>query len=334
MPQRSSHAVLLAALLFAASPAYAADYAVEGRIAAPGDGGWDYATIDPAAKRVYVTHGESVVDVDIAKGTASAPFAGIARGHAAVPVPGRHLLAVTSGHDDSVRLFDTETGTELAKIPVGSDPDAAFYAPGPARVVVVNAKGGTVSLLDPVARTITGTITLKPGLEAAANDGDTLLVNNEDLNELETANLLTGRAGPTVALTGCQGPTGLAFDPDTEQAISACANRKAAIVDVRHHRLVALLDIGAGPDTVLVDSSRRVALIPCGRDGTLTVIALGESPHIAGEVRTEMGARTGALDPATGKIYLPTAELAPPAAPGGRPQPKAGTFHLLVLAPR
>jgi len=95
-----------------------------------------------------------------------------------------------------------------------------------------------------------------------------------------------------------------------------------------------LLDIGAGPDTVLVDTRRRVALIPCGRDGTLTVIALGERPHIVGEVRTELGARTGALDPATGKIYLPTAELAPPAAPGGRPQPKPGTFHILVLAPR
>ncbi|MBW8745641.1 MAG: gluconolactonase [Sphingomonas sp.] len=334
MPLRPSPTALLAALLLAASPACAADYVVEGRIAAPGDGGWDYTTIDPAAKRVYVTHGETVVDVDIAKGTASAPFAGIAKGHAAVPIPGRHLLAVTSGHDDSVRLFDTETGTELAKVPVGSDPDAAFYAAGLARVVVVNAKGGTVSLLDPVARTVTGTITLKPGLEAAANDGDTLLVNNEDLNELETANLRTGRSGPAVALTGCQGPTGLAFDPDTEQAISACANRKAAIVDVRHHRLVALLDIGAGPDTVLVDTGRRVALIPCGRDGTLTVIALGGSPHVVGEVRTEMGARTGALDPATGKVFLPAAELAPPPTAGGRPQPKAGTFHILVLAPR
>ncbi len=333
MPLRSSSTILLAVLL-GASPASAADYAVEGRIAAPGDGGWDYATIDPGAERVCDTHGETLVEVDIAKGTASAPFAGIARGHAAVPVPGRHLLAVTSGHDDSVRLFDTATGTELAKVAVGSDPDAAFYAPGLARVVVINAKGGTVSMLDPVARTVTGTITLKPGLEAAANDGDTLLVNNEDLNELETANLRTGRVGPTVALTGCQGPTGLAFDPDTEQAISACANRKAAIVDVRHHRLVALLDIGAGPDTVLVDSGRRVALIPCGRDGTLTVIALGENPHVVGEVRTEAGARTGALDPATGKIYLPSADLAPPAAPGGRPQPKAGTFHVLVLAPR
>jgi len=334
MPLRSSHAALLAVLLLAAGPAHAADYAVEGRIAAPGDGGWDYATIDPAAGRVYVTHGETVVVADVAKGTASAPFSGIARGHAAIPIPGRHLLAVTSGRDDSVRLFDTLTGSEVAKVPVGSNPDAAFYHSKLARVVVMNAGSGTVSLVDPVARTVTGTIALKPGLEAATDDGDTLLVNNEDRNELETADLRTGRVGPAVPLTGCEGPTGLAFDPISKRAISACANHKAAIVDVRNHRLIGLLDIGAGPDTVLVDIRRRVALIPCGRDGTLSVIALGTNPHVAGQVRTEAGARTAALDPGSGKVYLPTADLLPPATPGARAQPKPGTFHILVLAPR
>ena len=196
----------------------------------------------------------------------------------------------------------------------------------------MNAKGCAVSLVDPIARKVTSTITLKPGLEIGTNDGDTLLVNNEDLSELETANLRTGQAGPTIALTGCQGPTGLAFDPTTGQAISACANHKAAVVDVRNHRVTALLDIDAGPDTVLIDQKRRMAFIPCGRDGTLVLIALDGGAHVVGRVTTEAGARTGALDPDSGKVYLPTADLAPAAA-GGRPQPKPGTFHILVVAP-
>lgn len=334
MPQLPSRLLLLAAMLLTGAASPVPSYTVEGRIAAPGDGGWDYASIDPAAKKVYVTHGETVVMVDIAHGTSSAPFSGIAKGHAAVPIPGRHLLAVTSGHDNSVRLFDTGSAAEIAKVPVGSDPDAAFYDFRARRLVVINAKGGTVSLIDPTARKITGSIMLKAGLEAATSDGDTLLVNNEDRNELETADLRTGRPGPAIALTGCEGPTGIAFDAATGQAISACANHKAAVVDVRHNRLVGLLDIDGGPDTVLIDQRRRLALIPCGRDGTLVLISLNGGARVVGHVATEAGARTGTLDPDTGKVYLPTANLVPPAVPGGRLQPKAGTFHLLILAPR
>lgn len=335
MPRPTSRAFILAAMLSMASvAAAAADYAVTGRITAPGDGGWDYASVDAAAKRVYVTHGETVVAADIASGTATAPFSGVAKGHAAIPIPGRHLLAVTSAHDNTVRLFDTDTGSELARVAVGNDPDAAYYDTALQRVVVANAKGGTVSLVDPIARKVTSTITLKPGLEAVTHDGDTLLVNNEDLNELETADLRTGKAGPSVALTGCQGPTGLAFDPATGQAISACANHKAAVVDVRHHRLIGLLDIGGGPDNVVLDAKRRVAFIPCGADGTLVEIALDGGARVVRSIPTEPGARTAALDPETGTIYLPTAEFAPPATPGGKPQPKPGTFHLVVVALR
>ena len=127
MFQRSTRSLFLAALLLAGAPAAAATYQVESRIPAPGDGGWDLATFDSVAKRVYVTHGAIVVAADVVHGTASAPFSGIDRGHTPVPIAGQPLLAVTSGHDDSVRLFDTNSGAELAKIAVGTDPDAAFY---------------------------------------------------------------------------------------------------------------------------------------------------------------------------------------------------------------
>ena len=330
---RPTGLLFLAGLMLAGAPATAVTYQVEGRISASGDGGWDLASFDSAAKRFYVTHGDVVVAADVVHATASAPFSGIARGHAAVPISGQSLLAVTSGRDDSVRLFDTKSGAEIARIPVGGNPDAAFYDAKAGRLVVMNAKSGTVSVIDVVARKVTSTITLKPGLEIGTQDGDILLVNNEDSSELETANLRTGQAGPAIALTGCEGPTGLAFDTATGQAISACANHKAAVVDVRNHRVTALLDIDAGPDTVMIDQKRRMALIPCGRDGTLVLIALDGGAHVVGRVTTEAGARTGAVDPDSGKVYLPTAELVPAAA-GGRPQPKPGTFHILVLAPR
>jgi hypothetical protein len=56
-------------------------------------------------------------------------------------------------------------------------------------------------------------------------------------------------------------------------------------------------------------------------DGSLRVIET---------VPTAKGARTGAIDPETGKVYLPTAEFEP-GKTGERPVAKPGAFRILVL---
>jgi hypothetical protein len=50
-------------------------------------------------------------------------------------------------------------------------------------------------------------------------------------------------------------------------------------------------------------------------------------------VATQVLARLGALDPTTGRIYLPTAEAKPVPDPGQRRTLTPGTFALLVVAP-
>jgi DNA-binding beta-propeller fold protein YncE len=321
---------LSAAVAVADAPA--PSYVSGRRIAGP-DGGWDYAKVDPATRKLYVAHGDVVTEVDLANGDSVRSFGTLAKAHAVVPLPGGMLL-VTSGRDNTVRLFDAKAGQEVARIAVGNDPDAAFYDAASGHAVVMNAKGGTVSVIDVAARKVVRTITLKAGLEfGVKGNGDTLFVNNEDANEVEVANLATGKPEGAIALTGCEGPTGLGFDAKTDRLISACANGKAAVSDAKTHRLVKLLDIGGGPDAVIVDAERRLAFIPCGKDGVLEVIALDATggAKVVATVKTEAGARTGALDPSDGNLYLPTATFGPPAAAGGRPAPLPGTFHVLAV---
>jgi hypothetical protein len=50
-------------------------------------------------------------------------------------------------------------------------------------------------------------------------------------------------------------------------------------------------------------------------------------------VATARSAKTGAVDPAIGKIYLPRAKLLPPDTESARPKPEPGTFEILVVAP-
>jgi hypothetical protein len=116
--------------------------------------------------------------------------------------------------------------------------------------------------------------------------------------------------------------------------LSSCANGVAAVTDPVAGKVEKTLPIGAGPDTVMYDAHRRLAFVPAGRAGELDIFsdaAAGIEP--AGKVTTQLGARTGALDEGTGRIYLPAAEYLPPAAPGGRPQIKPGSVVVVVVSP-
>lgn len=328
---RSSIAVIAALLSTAAPGAPTPSYSVTGSIPGP-DGGWDYARVDAAGAHLYVARGNAVTAVDLASGKA-ASIGAIAHGHAVVPLPDGRLL-VTSGDDGSARFLDAKDGHELARLATGRKPDAAIVDAAGAHAFVMNSDSGTVSEIDIAGMRAVRTLKVKPALEYAALDGDTLFVNDEDLNEIEAVDLVKGAAGAPIALPGCEGPTGLALDEAHDRLISACANGKAAIVDIRARKLAELVDIGLGPDAVILDAARGLAFIPCGKDGVLDILSIASAGKVerVGRVVTEAGARTGALDPATGAIYLPTAKFAPAGA-GGRPAPLPGSFHILVVRP-
>ena len=95
-----------------------------------------------------------------------------------------------------------------------------------------------------------------------------------------------------------------------------------------------MLPIGAGPDTVIYDSNRKLAFVTAGRDGELDIFLDKVGGVVAaGKITTQVGARTGALDEKTGRLYLPAADYTPPVQAGGRPPIKPGSVVALVVEP-
>ncbi len=308
---------------------------IEARIPGP-DGGWDYATFDAARRRIYVAHGDTVMSIDADTGQANANFASGAHLHAVVPVPGTNLLVTTNGGSDSANVLDAATGRMLSSVTTAKDPDGAVFDPSSNLVVVVNGDVGLVSLLDPKSAKVVGTIAVGAGLEFPAVDGKgRLYVNIEETGEIAVIDVAARKVLARYPMPGCKSPTGLALTADG-RLISACANGVAKIVEAASGREIASLAIGARPDAVLLDEARGVAYIPSGMTGTLAVIALSgkASNSIVETIHTQLGARTGAVDLKTGKIYLPTAQYLLPAPAGKRPEPKPGTFEVLVLSRR
>ena len=312
-------------------PAYRITDHIKGR-----DGGWDFANVDVALNRLFVARTDAIMAVDLSTGNVTAELAPARGAHQVLVLEGRGEILETEGASNLARFIDARTGAVKAEVQVGRKPDAALYDRSTGLVAVMNSGDGTLSLLDPRSRSLVGTITVGGGLEFGIADGaGKLFINIEDRNQIAVVDMRARGVVSTIALSGCDGPTGLAAVANGARLISACANGVAAIVDPAAGRLVGTLPIGRDPDAVLYDAARGLALIPCGGDGVLEVIAARDGNGIRklGRIKTAISAKTAALDPRSGKIYLPSAQLLPaePGAKRGKPRP--GTFEVLVLSP-
>ena len=219
-------------------------------------------------------------------------------------------------------------------MPTGFKPDAAAFDPASGLALTMNGKSGDVTFIDPAAHKAVATVAVGGALEFAAVDGaGKAFVNVEDQNQIAVIDTRAHALVGHYALPGCNGPSGLAYAPGAGVLIAACANKVAKVIDAADGHDVATLAIGAGPDAVIYDPKRKLAFIPCGRDGVLEVIAVRgpKDVSVIQTVPTQVGARTGALDPATGAIYLPTAQYERP--PNGLPSIVPGTFEVLVVTP-
>jgi DNA-binding beta-propeller fold protein YncE len=319
--------------VIAAAPAPV--YTPEASIAGP-DGGWDYASVDPVRNRLYVARSGGIMVVDLATGVVTPQLVTAQRAHQVLAINNGREIIETDGKTALLRFIDADTGAVLGEVATGKKPDAAIIDPASGLIVVANADDGSFTLVDPKTRTAAGSITVGGSLEFLAADGrGTIWVNAEDTNELVAVDIRRRKVTARVALTGCDAPTGLAFVAGGKRLISACANGIATIVDPAARRMVGTLAIGKGPDAVKFDDKRGLAFIPCGGDGVLEVISAARADNIrvVGHVKTAISARTAALDPRTGKLYLPSATLLPPEPGAKRGAPKPGSFAIIVIAP-
>lgn len=323
---------LLAIPLLACCATSATAMQIAKRIPGP-DGGWDYASFDSEGHRLFIARANAVQTVDIGTGQVTPELLPAQRGHAAFVIPGTGLGLSTNGTSNTATIFDARTGAIKATIPTGQKPDAAIYDPSTRLAYVMNGKDGTVTLIDPKAMRAVGTIPVGGALEFAAADGrGTLYVNVEDKAEIAAINVKARRVTRRVKLTACEEPSGLAL---TRQGtlIASCANGVAKLVDAASFRQLPDAPIGPGPDAVLYDSAHDRAYIPSGGDGTLAVFDTSSAvPRKIETVATQRGARTGAVDPATGNVYLPAARYADKQPGEERPKPIPGSFEVLVVA--
>src|SRR5215470_12995814 len=86
-----------------------AEYHVISRIKIGGDGGWDYVTIDSAARRLYISHASKVVVVNIDSEKVVGEIADAKGVHGIAVAPELNKGFISNGGGNNVTVFDLKT---------------------------------------------------------------------------------------------------------------------------------------------------------------------------------------------------------------------------------
>jgi DNA-binding beta-propeller fold protein YncE len=274
-----------------------------------GEGGWDYLTVDPDARRLYMSHATRVMVVDLDKGTLISEIADTPGVHGNALVPELNLGFTSNGKEGMLNVFDLKTLKTLRKIKAGQNPDSIIYDAASKKVMAFNGRSGNVTIVDPAALD-KEPVSLAVGgkLETGVADGaGHVYVNVEDKNEIVAIDSKAGKVLAHWPLAPGEGPTGLALDREHHRLYSGCSNKMMVVLDADQGKVLATLPVGAGVDGVAFDPQLGLAASANGRDGTLT--AVKEDPagtfKVVQTLKTANGARTITSDPKTHQFYLP-----------------------------
>jgi DNA-binding beta-propeller fold protein YncE len=319
----------------------AARYHVAHRWVIGGEGGWDYLTTDADARRLYVTHGTQVEVLDLDTGKKLGVVAGVSGAHGVVVASPLGRGFISSGRDSSVVAFDLRTLKPTSRIHVPARfPDAILFEPVTRRLFTFNGGSDNACAFDAATGAFVDSLPLGGKPEFAVADGaGGVFVNIESTSEIVAFDARTLRITRRSSLAPGEEPTGLALDREHHLLFSGCSNRWMIVTDATTGRVVDSLSIGEGTDGVACDA-KRYAVFSSNGQGTLTVATLGKNGRyaVAETDSTQRGARTIALDPKSGRVYVVTASFGPPPEPTAeRPHPRPtivpGTFTVLVLEP-
>ncbi len=323
--------LLLLGLISMGAPAVAQQsaYVLDKKISLPGDGGYDYLTIDQSSRRLYVSHGTTVHIIDLKTETLIGTVDGMQGNHGIAIAKGAQQGFISDGKANAVVVFDLNTFKTIKTISLtGKKPDAIIYDPFSNQVFAFNGGSDNASVIDVATLRESAVIALNGGPEFAVADGRGRIYNNmEDKNALRVIDSKTLKILASYPLSPCGGPTGLAMDSIHQLLFTVCRENKGmSVIDISSGKVISTLPIGAGVDAVAYDAATQLIFCSNG-DGTTTIIhqEAADKYAVIQTLATQVRAKTLALDATTHKIYLSVVDFEP-----GTRNPVPGSFKVLV----
>jgi YVTN family beta-propeller protein len=300
---------------------------------------WDYVVFDPDTRRVYVAHGDRITVVDGTSGAVVGTVEGMPGGTHGIAVS----HATSKGYTDDGKAgvvveFDLATLKVLKQIKAEADADGIVFDPASGHIFVIDGDSGKLTVIDPKTDTVIATVDGGGDLEFGdtGNNGK-FYVDGAKKNEIVRVDTATNTVDAHWPMPTCVKPHGLAIDREHHRLFASCSNKVMVVMNADNGVVMATLPIGEGTDFASFDPLSGLAY-SSNRDGTLSVVAETSPDEFVSlpPIQTQIGARTMAIDPKTGRIYLVTADMtvnesAAPTDFRRRYSVKSGSVRLLFL---
>jgi len=302
--------VLAVILAFVCCTAKASGYQVSRKIPLPGEGGWDYLTVDEGARRLYVSHATQVVVLDIDTLEIVGSISGLSGVHGIALAPEFGRGFITSGQSGTVAVFDLQTLQKLAEVKVGKKPDAIVYDPATKRVFAMNGDSESSTVINAADSKVLGTVPLGGGPESTVADGKgNVFVNLEDKSELLRIDSKSLQVKDRWPVAPCQAPSSLAFDEVNSRLFLGCRSRVLAIVDSQNGRVIATYPIGDKVDASAFDPSTKIVFSSTGDGHIYRFHQDSPDTYSALElISTAPGSKTMNIDKQTQRLFVPARE--------------------------
>jgi DNA-binding beta-propeller fold protein YncE len=295
---------------------------------------WDYLHFDAPSHRLFISHGDHVDVLDTKTDKIIGSLAPLPGSHGITVDPATGYVWADSAANRLAVAFNPVTFKPIAQVPVVEDADGMAYDPFSKQIFNTGGDGMAITPINPATDKAAPDIALGASPEFLAPDGQGSLYDNlEDANQIVRIDTRTDKIIARWKLGACLHPKGMAVDGPGRLVFTSCASGVMVVLNADTGAIKATLPIGKGTDAAAFDPAAHEAFAAAG-DGTITVVAERPMLHVAGVVKTEKGARTMAVDPATCDLFTVTAEVTG-LVPG---QPNhfrfaPGSLRLLIYAP-
>jgi len=329
---------LVVSVLAGHTPVRAADgpYKLLTEITIGTAGGWDYASVDSAGKRLFVSHGTSVVVIDTGKNTVVGEIAPTLGVHGIAVAPELGKAFVSDGRANKAEIVDLKTLKIVASVETGQNPDAILYEPAHKAVYTFNGRGKSATVIDAVTGTVKATIALpgKPEFAVVDVKAGRIYNNIEDTSTIVAIDTTTHQVVNTWPIAPGEGASGLAIDLTHHRLFAVC-DKMMVMLDSTTGKVLGTLAIGDGPDAAAYDPGTGYVFASAS-DGTMTVAKVDAAGKLTlvQTLATPQATRTMTLDPATHRLYASAADFKPgPVGADGKPGRSTmvpGSFRVMV----
>lgn len=283
-------------------------YSFAKKIDLPGDGKWDYMSVDDEHHLLYVSHADRVHIIDLTTDKPIAEWTSLANVHGISFGKKNNKVYIANTAENNVLVFDAITRKQLTKVSLegAKKPDCILFDEHSQKAFVFCGKSNNAYVIDGASDRVIAQFDVGGKPEFACTDNTGFIYNNlEDKNEVVVIDTKKNLIVNRFSLGDNKAPTGIAIDIKNDRLMVACEeSEKMVVLSKTSGKIIATVPIGKKTDGIVYVKEKGLIITSNGA-GSATVIKQESADHysVIQTINTKPGLKTIACEEKTNRFF-------------------------------